>query len=494
MDPERGAPRSKPILVTGSTGYVGGRLVPKLLERGHPVRGLVREASRLRHKEWFERVEVVVGDALEPSSLAPAFENVHTAYYLIHSMEGTSGFRARDAQAAESFGETAHEAGVERIIYLGGLGDPRAELSDHLRSRQRTGEILRSSGISVTEFRAAVIIGSGSASFEMIRYLVEGLPLVVCPRGIASRVQPIAIRDVLAYLLAALERPPAGSQVVEIGGASVLNYRQVLEKYATLRGLRRPILSLPWMPPRLCARWIDILTPIPARLAAPLVEGLGNDVVVRDRSAERLFPDIRPVGVEEALLRALAYLQAGRVETTWQDSFAAAGHEASGGVTRQGMIMQRFERPVQATPGETFAALLQFGGSDGWGFRHPLWSLRRWMGRFFGGGRPAPPRRGSRGLRVDDVVDGWRVVRLEAPRTLILEAEGQIGGSAWTAFEVLPAGEGSGHLRLTPYFAPHGFWGVVSWYFLSPFRNAALRRVSREISALAETNGQGASS
>jgi uncharacterized protein YbjT (DUF2867 family) len=493
MTAHRLAPEGGPILVTGSTGYVGGRLVLRLLERGHRVRTLARDLRRLHHRNWHDAVEVFVGDVLRFETIGPALQGVTTAYYLIHNMEGTPGFRAREDRAARNFGAAARTAGVDRIVYLGGLGAPDVDLSDHLRSRHRTGELLRAAGVPVTEFRAAMIIGSGSASFEMLRYLVEGLPVLICPRWVESLAQPIAIRDVLSYLVAAHEEPLQGNEIVEIGGADALTYTEMLQRYAELRGLRRPVLKMPWMPPALCARWVEWLTPIPRSLAEPLIEGLRIEVIVRDQRAQELFPSIEPIGVDEALLRALTYLQAGKVETTWRDAFETAGFEGSElyGTTRQGLIAQRFEQEVGASTEATYRALLKLGGKSGWGFRHPLWKLQRALGRLTGGGRPAEPRRGGKGLREDDVVDGWRVVRLEPPRSMLLEAEGKVGGSAWTTLEVLPlAGEWT-QLRLTAYFVPHGFLGVLTWYLLSLVRAGALLRMLRRIAALALAQNQG---
>jgi uncharacterized protein YbjT (DUF2867 family) len=493
MAAQRAATAGGPILVTGSTGYVGGRLVPRLLERGHRVRTLVRDLRRLHNRTWHDAVEVYVGNALRPEMIGPALQGVTTAYYLIHSMEGSAGFRAREDRAAHNFAVAARAARVKRIVYLGGLGEPDTKLSDHLRSRHRTGELLRTAGVPVTEFRAAMIIGSGSASFEMLRYLVEGLPVLLCPRWVESLVQPIAIRDVLSYLVTAHEEPLEESEVVEIGGADVLTYTDVLQRYADLRRLRRPVLKLPWMPPGLCAQWVEWLTPIPRNLAEPLIEGLRIEVVVRDPLAQELFPAIEPVGVDEAFLRALTYLQAGKVETTWRDAFATTGYEGSDlyGTTRQGLIAQRFEQDVDASAECTYSALLELGGEPGWGFRHPFWKLHQVIGRLTGSGQPARSRRNQESLREDDVVDGWRAVRLEPPGRMLLEAEGKVGGSAWIAIEVLSLAGRRARLYLTAYFVPHGFLGVLSWYLISPVRTVALRRLLRQIASIASAEDHG---
>ena len=264
------------ILVTGATGYVGGRLVPRLLAAGHRVRCLVRDPARLQGRDWLDQVEVVSGDVLQPDSLAAAMCGVSVVYYLIHSLGGGSDFSERDLAAARNCARAAKTAGVERIIYLGGLGDPQSDLSAHLRSRHDTGEALREAGIPVTEFRAAVIVGSGSLSFEMIRYLTERLPVMICPKWVFTRIQPIAIRNVLDYLVAALDCPASVGRTLEIGGEDVITYAEMMTGYASARGLKRHLLAVPVLTPRLSSYWVHLVTPIPAAIAQPLIKGLGT--------------------------------------------------------------------------------------------------------------------------------------------------------------------------------------------------------------------------
>jgi len=307
------------ILVTGATGYIGGRLVPVLLESGYSVRVLVRDPVRLEGRSWHDQVEIVTGDVLKPETLTKVFAGVSAAYYLIHSMTGSDDFHQRDLLAARHFGDAAKAAGVARIIYLGGLGDPKADLSEHLQSRQDTGRALAKAGVPVTEFRAAIIVGSGSISFEMIRYLTERIPVMICPRWVFTRVQPIAIQDVLTYLVAALEKPDSSGRVIEIGGTDVITYGEMMKGYAAARGLKRAMISVPVLTPRLSSYWVHWMTPVPAAITRPLVEGLRNEVIVRDNLADRLFPEIRPVDYKTALEHALARLELAQVETRWTD-------------------------------------------------------------------------------------------------------------------------------------------------------------------------------
>ena len=334
---------SKLVLVTGATGYVGGRLVPKLLQSGYRVRVLVRDAARLEGRSWLNKVEVSVGDVFEPETLTTAMKNVGVAYYMIHSMMDSHEFYERDVIAARNFGKAAKDGGVQRIIYLGGLGEPEADLSQHLRSRQQTGQVLRESGVPLTEFRAAIIVGSGSISFEMIRYLTERLPVMICPQWVFTKVQPVSISDVLAYLVSALETPGSTGKIIEIGGNEVLTYGEMMTEYASVRGLKRWLIPVPVLTPRLSSHWVHWITPIPSEIAAPLIEGLRNEVILHNDLAVQLFPGIVPIGYRLAVEQALDHLKAGSIESSWSDSLASSQGDLPtvGLTTQEGMIVER---------------------------------------------------------------------------------------------------------------------------------------------------------
>jgi uncharacterized protein YbjT (DUF2867 family) len=480
------------ILVTGATGYVGGRLVPELLAHGVRVRVMARDVGRLAGRAWSDEVERVEADVLRPESLPAAMRGVATAYYLIHSMSGDGDFAARDVAAARAFGDAAKAAGVRRIVYLGGLGDATGELSHHLRSRHETGAALRAAGVPVVELRAGVIVGAGSLSFEMIRYLTERVPLMVCPRWVYTRAQPIAIRDVVAYLVAALDLSAPDGEIVEIGGADVLTYGDMIRGYARARGLRRLLLPVPVLTPRLSSLWVHLVTPVPAAIAQPLVEGLRNEVVVRDDRARRLFPQIVPIGYAEALARALGKLERGDLESRWSDALASSrGDVAPVSLTHEdGRIVERREREVAAPAAALFRVVSGLGGERGWPAYDALWRLRGVVDRLLGGVGLRRGRRDPDHLRVGDAVDFWRVEALEPDRLVRLRAEMKVPGRAWLQFEAYEAPRAAGEpprsrFVQTAYFAPKGLGGLLYWYALYPLHARIFSRMADRIAAAA---------
>ncbi len=475
------------VLVTGATGYIGGRLVPRLLEAGHSVRCLARNAQRLTGR--FPGAEVIEGDILDEERLREASEGVDAAYYLVHSMGDSQTFAERDRQAAALFGRCAREAGVRRIIYLGGLGSDDAALSHHLASRHEVGEVLRSSGVEVIEFRAAMIIGSGSISFEMMRYLTERLPIMIAPRWVTTRSQPISVADVLLYLVAALDLPHGHSRIYEIGGADIVTYRDMMLRYAKLRNLTRRVVIVPFFTPRLSSYWVHLVTPISARLAQPLILGLRNEVIVRDSTASRDFPQIAPIGFDAAVSRALDRYRASGPDTTWFDAFQVRTLPATFTGVREGMLIDRKERITDATPQQVYSVFTQLGGTRGWLYGNALWQLRGLLDRAFGGVGLRRGRRSATNLRLGDAVDFWRVDALEPDHTLRLRAEMKLPGEAWLEFDADRLSDGRTRLTQTAFYEPRGLLGFLYWYLVFPFHALIFNRMASRIVLLAEQLG-----
>jgi uncharacterized protein YbjT (DUF2867 family) len=471
------------VLVTGATGYIGGRLVPRLLQAGYRVRCCVRDPERLQGRPWLDQVEVVAGDILQSETLAAAMKKVDAAYYLVHSMAGGQGFHERDLIAARNFGTAAAAAGIGRIIYLGGLGDPESELSQHLRSRQDTGDALRESGVPVTEFRAGVIVGSGSLSFELIRYLIERVPVMICPRWLYTCIQPIGVRNVLEYLIAALETPASAGEIIEIGGADVLTYGDMMLGYAKARGLKRRIVPVPVLSPRLSSYWVHLVTPVPAAIARPLIDGLRNEVVVRDDKASRLFPTVKPFDYQTAVELALARLDAGTVETMWSDALMTTQGDVPPVVltTFEGMNLEHRQLRVSASPSTVFAVFSGLGGSRGWLYMNWVWHMRGLLDRLVGGVGMRRGRRDPDCLRVGEALDFWRVEAVEPDHLIRLRAEMKMPGPGWLQFHVHPQAAGKSLLSQTAYFAPKGVWGFLYWYSLYPIHKVIFAGMIRKI-------------
>jgi uncharacterized protein YbjT (DUF2867 family)/uncharacterized membrane protein YuzA (DUF378 family) len=485
------------ILVTGATGYVGGRLVAALERGGRRVR--VRCLAR---RPWVlagrvaPETEVVEGDCLDPASLAAALKDVHTAYYLVHSMGAGDDFSALDRRAAGHFGQAAREAGVRRIIYLGGLGAGE-DLSAHLRSRQETGEILRASGVPVVEFRASIIIGSGSLSFEMVRALAERIPVMICPRWVSVATQPIAVEDVLSYLLAALELPEGTSETYEIGGPDVVSYGDLILEYARQRGLWRVLIPVPVLTPTLSSLWLGLVTPLYARIGRKLIDSLRNATVVGTGAAQRAFPHT-PRSVRDAVARAINLEDAEQAATRWSDALSSAGAPPPkwGGRRFGARIVESHARVVAAAPAEAFAPIRRIGGREGWYSGRLLWQLRGLLDLLAGGVGMRRGRRDPESLRPGDALDCWRVEAYEPDRLLRLAGEMRVPGRAWLQFEVTPLAGGRCEVRQTAIFDPAGLAGRLYWHALYPvhavvFRGMLAGLVSR-IPRPAALSGRGA--
>jgi uncharacterized protein YbjT (DUF2867 family) len=472
------------ILLTGSTGYVGGRLLHRLEAEGRAVRCLVRRPDQLRGSVA-PTTEVVGGDVTDRRSLEQALAGVTSAFYLVHSMGAREDFETRDRLAAETFASAAAAAGVRRIVYLGGLGDARADLSAHLRSRHEVGRILASAGVPTVELRASIVIGSGSLSFELIRALVERLPAMITPRWVEVLAQPIAIEDVLAYLLASLEIPLQASRVYEIGGPDRVSYGELMREYARQRGLLRFAIPVPVLTPRLSSLWLRLVTPLYAEVGRKLIDSIRHPTVVQDDSALRDFP-IRPLGVHDAIARALANEDQALVETRWSDALSAAAQPPAFGGRRFGNRLIDSRSVHVSVPVErAFAPIRRIGGETGWYFGTWLWRLRGLLDLLFGGVGLRRGRRDPDQLRVGDALDFWRVAALEPNRRLQLAAEMKLPGRAWLEFEVEPE-LGGARIRQTAVFDPVGLAGIAYWYGVFPLHALVFRGMLRGIARAAE--------
>ncbi|GAB6187768.1 SDR family oxidoreductase [Thermopirellula anaerolimosa] len=472
------------ILLTGATGYIGGRLLPILEARGSRLRCLARHPENLRSRVA-PSTELVRGDVLDAESLTAAFRDVHTAYYLIHSMGRAGDFERDEARAAANFAAAAKQAGVRRIIYLGGLGNPRHRLSKHLRSRQETGNVLRASGAQVIEFRASIIIGSGSVSYELIRALVERVPLMICPKWVNVPAQPIAVEDVLDYLVAALDLPLGESRIFEIGGPDRVGYGDIMREYARQRGLKRIMIPVPVLTPYLSSLWLGLVTPVYARVGRKLIEGLRNPTVVEDPAALEVFP-IRPRGLREAIDRAMHNEDREFAATRWSDALSASGIKPRWGGMRFGSrIVDTRIVSVSVPPAAAFAPIERIGGRTGWYYADGLWRLRGLLDLLVGGVGLRRGRRDPLHLRVGDALDFWRVEDFEPNRLLRLQAEMKLPGRAWLEFEVTPADHGS-TIRQTAVFDPLGLFGLVYWYGLYPMHCLVFAGMLKALARAAE--------
>lgn len=474
------------VLVTGATGYVGGRLLETLEAHGYSVRCIARRPEFLR-----ERVkpgtEVFAADCLDESSLRPALEGIDTAFYLVHSMGSGADFEAQERDAASNFAHAAAHAGVKRIIYLGGLGSTdAAALSPHLRSRQRTGVILRESGAVVIELRASIILGSGSLSYELIRALVERLPVMICPRWVQTLAQPISIEDVIAYMIAAMELDTRESKVIEIGGADLVSYADIMREYARQRGLKRWLIFMPFLTPRLSSLWLGLTTPVYARIGRKLIESLRNPTVVRDDGALRTF-DIRPMGLSKAIQRAILNEDRAFAATRWSSAISSSGAATTWGGVRVGtrLIDSRVAH-VDAAPAQAFAPIRRIGGPNGWYSANALWRLRGVIDLLVGGVGLRRGRRDPEYLLPGDTVDFWRVEKFEPDHRLRLVGEMRLPGRAWLELETEAAPGGGTLVRQTAIFDAHGLLGLLYWYGIYPLHAWVFRAMLNAIVARAE--------
>ncbi|MFP6765481.1 MAG: SDR family oxidoreductase [Planctomycetaceae bacterium] len=472
------------ILITGGTGYVGGRLISRFEEQGTAVRCMARRPENMQFRVD-PATEVVDGDVLRPSSLVDRLDGIETAYYLVHSMGTRRDFETEDRDGARNFALAARAAGVKRIIYLGGLGDSAQELSAHLRSRQEVGQLLSLSGAQVIEFRASIIIGSGSLSFELIRALVQRLPFMICPRWVRTPATPIAIEDVLAYLVAALDFDEPGHHIFEIGGPEQVTYHELMQEYARQRGLKRLMISVPFLTPRLSSLWLGLVTPVYARVGRKLVDSLRHPTVVRDTAAETVF-SVKPRGVAAAINRALVREDCDFAETVWSNALSSSGRPRRWGGEKFGnRLVDSRTMAVDLSSEELFVPIRKIGGLSGWYYANWLWQIRGFLDLLAGGVGIRRGRRDAEHLAVGEIVDCWRVEAIEPGRLLRLSSEMKLPGRAWLEFEVTRDGTSRSTIRQTAVFDPLGLAGLAYWYSIYPLHEFLFAGMLRGISKAA---------
>ena len=475
----------KSILLTGGTGYVGGRLIPLLEERGDSLRCIARRPHNLASRVQ-PPTQIVRGDLLDPESLHAALSGIDTAFYLVHSLGTGRDFEKEDRTAARNFAEAAKNANVRRIIYLGGLGETQDGLSPHLRSRQEVGDILRESGSQVIEFRASIIIGSGSLSYELIRSLVQKLPIMIWPRWVSTPAQPIAIEDVLAYLMAAIDLSDKHNHVFEIGGPDQVSYGGVMLEYARQRGLKRWTIPVPFLSPRLSSLWLGLVTPVFARVGKKLVASLRNPTVVHNDEALHAFPEIRPRNSQAAIARALDKEDQEFAETRWSDAISSAGSPKSwGGVRFGNRLVDSRTVTTHVSAERAFEPIRKIGGNTGWYFATWLWRIRGYLDLLVGGVGMRRGRRNPETLAVGETLDFWRVQAYEPNRRLRLDAEMKLPGRAWLEFEVTESAD-STTIRQTAVFDPLGLLGLAYWYGIYPLHCLVFAGMLRGIVRAAE--------
>ncbi len=475
------------VLLTGASGYVGGRLLKVLEENNISLRCLARKPEYLK-SGVAETTEVSKGDVLEKESLVKPLEGVHTAYYLIHSMGSKKDFRDLDRQGAHNFGQAAEECGVERIIYLGGLGDSDKELSSHLHSRHEVGKILREYTPHVIEFRASVVIGSGSLSFELIRALTERLPIMVTPRWVSVKAQPIAISDLLQYLVSALDLNTAEHHIFEIGGTDQVSYGDLMWTYADLRGLKRFKIPLPVLTPKLSSLWLGLVTPVYARVGRKLIDSLRHETIVQDKTAYNYF-DIQPMGVREAIRKALEQEEKELAETRWSDAVSSSGVDQNWGGVRFGnrLVDIRTEQ-VNVSRETAFQPIQKIGGKSGWYYANWLWRLRGFLDLLVGGIGVRRGRSHPEEIQVGDTIDWWRVEEFEPNHRLRLLAEMKTPGRAWLEFEV-EGDEHSATIKQMAIFDPIGLPGTLYWYLIYPLHSLVFQGMIRGIATACRNEG-----
>lgn len=473
--------KAQRVTVIGATGYVGGQLVPRLIQQGHQVTCIVRNREKLQNRPWFSQVNSREGDVLDADGLKDLMENQDVLYYLVHSMAASSGdFAELDRLAAANTGQVAAAARVGRIVYLGGLGKRDQDQSPHLRSRHEVGDVLRSYGVPVTEFRAGVIIGAGSFSFEMIHHLANRLPVMICPRWVITRTQPICSEDVISYLVAAIEKPESAGRIIDIGGPQILTYRDMMLTVARILGLRRWLIKVPVLTPRLSSYWVGLVTPVPVKPARALIEGLRHETICENRDALSMF-DVQPLSFEDAVRKAL-----GPILLQGQRGTAKAGSSIMDGIEPSHILIDRRQREVTADAEEVFRVISGIGGGRGWYYANWLWKLRGLLDEMVGGVGLRRGRQDPDVLTIGGTLDFWQVEELDPGRSVLLRAEMKVPGIAWLEFEVTPIDDHHCTVTQTARFYPRGLPGIFYWYGIYPMHALVFRGLIRSIAARAE--------
>lgn len=472
---------SQRVLVIGATGYVGRQLVPRLLQCGHQVTCVVRNRNKLMDRPWAAQVKIREGDVLNLDSLRDSMKGQDVLCYLVHSMAAAQGdFAELDRRAASNTGKAAAAAGVRRIIYLGGLGRRTEQQSLHLRSRHEVGDVLRSSGVPVTEFRAGVIIGAGSFSFEMIHHLANRLPFMICPRWVITRTQPISVDDVISYLEAAMTNPESIGRIIDIGGPQILAYRDMMLAVSRALGLHRWLIKVPVLTPRLSWYWVGLVTPVPVKPARALIEGLRHETICENDDALNIF-EVHPMSFEHAVQKAL-----GAVLKREQPNLEQAGRSIMDEIEPSHLLIDRRECEVEASAGCLFRIVSSLGGINGWYFADWLWKLRGLMDELVGGVGLRRGRRDASDITVGEALDFWRVEELDRGRRILLRAEMKVPGIAWLEFEVRPVDEQRCTFMQTARFYPRGLPGIIYWYGVYPLHALVFRGMIRSIAKRAE--------
>ncbi len=474
------------ILITGATGYVGGRLISLVEKMPGRLRCAVRNPD-IMNGRVAETTQVVRFDVLDLASVRPALKDVHTAFYLIHSMGSASDFQENDRIGASNFATAAREQGLKRIVYLGGLGDSNESLSDHLSSRHEVGDILRTSGAEVIEFRASIIIGSGSLSFELVRALVGKLPVMIWPKWVSTKASPIAVEDVLSYMTAILNKPLGGSRIYEIGSAPPVSYGEIMKEYARQRNVTRFTVRVPWLSPRLSSLWLGLVTPVYARIGAKLILSLENPTVVTDTSALSDF-EIVPRSLSESISRALSNEDHEFAETRWSDALSSSGPlKGWGGMRFGNRLVDSRVQSVPVSAEQAFRPILNIGGKRGWYYANWLWRIRGFIDTLAGGVGLRRGRKSPNTLMVGDTLDFWRVEKFEDNHILRLHAEMKLPGRAWLEFEVNPINESESEIRQTAEFDPAGLFGRLYWFGIWPLHQLVFGGMLRSIAKHAKS-------